>query len=42
VLDKNVSLRDLVALENTEEYFYQPLSAQAFHEFNQVKQIILS
>jgi hypothetical protein len=37
-LDKNVSLN----LENIEDHFYFPLSAQAFTEFNQVKEIILN
>jgi hypothetical protein len=32
----------MVALENIEDHFYLPLSAQAFDEFNQVKQIILN
>jgi hypothetical protein len=42
VLDKSVSLKEMVALENIEDHFYLPLSAQAFDEFNQVKQIILN
>jgi hypothetical protein len=42
VLDKNVSLKEMVALENIEEHFYLPLSAQDFVEFHHVNQIILS
>jgi hypothetical protein len=32
VLDKNVSLKEMVALENIEEHFYLHLSTQAFDE----------
>jgi hypothetical protein len=32
----------MVNLDNIEEHFYLPLSAQAFDEFNQVREIILS
>jgi hypothetical protein len=32
----------MVNLDNLEEHFYLPLSAQAFDEFNQVREIVLS
>jgi hypothetical protein len=41
-LDQNISLREMVNLDNIEEHFYLPLSAQAFDEFNQVREIVLS
>jgi hypothetical protein len=41
-LDQNVSLREMVNLDSIEDHFYLPLSAQAFDEFNQVKEIILN
>jgi hypothetical protein len=41
-LDQNISLRDMVNLDNIEEHFYLPLSAQAFDEFTQVGEIVLS